>query len=384
VSASPSALAFGVQAIAAAATQTVMLVNSGNVPITLSSVSLVGADSYSIAANNCGTTLAVGASCAVQMRFAPKSAGSLAATLAVASNAAPLQVQLSGSGTTQPAGLPAMSEAGPVAFSDTQVGASSAPHVTTLANSGTAALTVATLTLGGAQPGEFTLGGTCTAGASVAPGASCTIEASFKPGAAGARSADLLLVTDGGAQLHLAMAGNGVAVINVAPALSVSPASFDFGAVNVGDAVPVRRFTLANSGSVPVTLISAAFSGPYAAASDGSGCAAFPFTLQPGASCDLVVRYTPVNAGVNAGSVVLQSSVADSSWTIALSGQASVGPSAEQPVNRGGGGCSAATGTQDPVLALLVVLSVLVLAWRSRRERAARRGTHVDAQRGAR
>ena len=383
LSASPSALGFGVQTIAAAAAQTVTLANSGNVAIAFSSVGLSGSDSYSIAANNCGTTLAVGASCTVQLRFAPKTAGSLAAALAVASNAAPLQVQLSGSGTAQPAGLPAMSEAGPVAFSDTQVGASSAPHVTTLANSGTAALQVATLTLGGAQPAEFVLGGTCTAGATVAPGASCTIESSFKPGAAGARSADLLLATDGGAQLHLALRGNGVAVINTAPALTVSPSSFDFGAVTVGDAVPVRRFTLANSGSVPVTLASAAFSGPYAAASDSSGCAAFPFTLQPGASCDLMVRYTPVNAGGNSGSVVLQSSVAGSSWTIALSGQASAGQAAAEPVNRGGGGCSAAAGTQDPVLALLVVLSALVLAWRSRRERAAKRGSHGAAQRSA-
>ena len=80
-----------------------------------------------------------------------------------------------------------------------------------------------------------------------------------------------------------------------------------------------------------------------------------------------MVRYTPVNAGGNSGNVVIQSNVAGSSWTIALNGQANAAPSNATPQNRGGGGCSASQSVNDPMLALLVMLSLGVIMWRRRR-----------------
>lgn len=369
LTATPSALAFGQQTIGApAAAQTVVLANTGNVAVALTRVALTGSPAFTIAGSDCGATLAVGASCSVPVRFAPSADGAATSTLGVTSNAAALQVAITGNGTAQAVGIPLLSESGPIAFADTQVGASAAVHTTTLNNSGTAALRIATLTLGGSQPGDFVVAGTCAANGVVGAGASCTITTAFRPTAAGARAASLLLVTDAGAQFTLALGGNGVAVAVGAPSLAVSPQSFDFGAVTIGAASLNRRFTLTNSGAAPLTLASASYSGPFAAVPDSTGCAAFPFTLQPGASCDLVVSYTAVNAGANNGNVVLQSSVAGGSWTIALSGQASAAPSTAKPQNAGGGGCSAAQGVNDPVLALLVMLSLGVIVWRRRRQ----------------
>jgi uncharacterized protein (TIGR03382 family) len=93
-----------------------------------------------------------------------------------------------------------------------------------------------------------------------------------------------------------------------------------------------------------------------------------PFSLQPGASCDLVVRFTPVGAGDASGSMALAAD-GGGAWTVALSGKGNAavapsGPTAATPQNAGGGGCSAATSGNDPVLALLVVLSFGVLGWR--------------------
>jgi mono/diheme cytochrome c family protein len=368
LTATPSVIAFGAQTIgAAAATQTVTLANTGNVAIGFTRIGLTGDAGFNLGAGDCGASLAVGASCVVPVRFAPAVEGAASGALAVTSNAPALQVGISGTGTKQATGTPALSETGPVAFADTQVGSSAAIHTTTLSNSGSAALTISTLTLGGNQPGDFVVGGTCAANGAVAPGASCTVTTAFKPVAAGARSADLLLVTDSGAQFHLALNGSGVAVAAGTPSLTIAPQSFDFGAVAIGGTAPTRRFTLTNSGAAALTLASAAYTGPFAAVADSTGCAAFPLTLAPGASCDLVVRYTPVNAGTNSGSVAIQSNVAGGSWTIALNGQGTAAASSATPSNRGGGGCSMAADVTDPMMVVLVVVALIVIGWRRRR-----------------
>jgi uncharacterized protein (TIGR03382 family) len=367
VGANPSTVAFGTQTIGAtAATQSVTLTNTGNVALTLNGIAVSGAASVSISSKTCGATLAVGANCTVTLAFAPTTAGAASATLAVTSNAAPLQVAVSGTGTAAPAAQPALSEAGPVAFADTQVGKSSAAHTITLSNSGTASLKVASLVLDGAQATDFVLGGTCAANVTVAPSASCTIDASFKPTAAGQRAASLVLMTDAGSQLTVNLGGTGVAV--PVPMLTVNPQSFDFGSADVNGTSPTHRITLTNTGANAATVTAATFTGPFALQADATGCAAAPFTLQPGAACDLVVRFTPVGAGDASGSMALAAD-GGGAWTVALSGKGNAatapsGPTAATPQNAGGGGCSAATSGNDPVLALLVVLSFGVLGWR--------------------
>jgi len=56
-------------------------------------------------------------------------------------------------------------------------------------------MTLGAITLGGAQPGDFTHGGTCTDGAIMAAGAGCSINVSFNPTATGNRSATLTVAT---------------------------------------------------------------------------------------------------------------------------------------------------------------------------------------------
>lgn len=361
VTANPSAVAFGTQTIGApAATQTVTLANTGNVALTLNGIAVSGASTVTIASKTCGATLAVGANCIVTLAFAPTASGTAAATLAVTSNAAPLQVSISGSGTTAPAAKPALSEAGPVAFADTQVGKSAAAHTITLSNGGTAALKVSSLVLDGAQASDFVLGGTCAANVSVAASGSCTIDVGFKPTAAGQRAATLVLMTDAGNQFTVEMKGTGVAV--PVPMLTVNPQSFDFGAADVNGTSPTHRFTLTNTGANAATVTAAAFTGPYALQADTGTCAAVPFTLQPGASCDLVVRFTPVGAGDAAGSLALTAD-GGGAWNVALTGKGNV-QTVQAPQNAGGGGCSSIKDGNDPVLALLVVLSFGVLGWR--------------------
>lgn len=369
LAANPAAVAFGTQTVGAAAgTQVVTVTNRGNVAVTFSSVAVSGAASISLASGGCSGSLAVAASCTVSLSFAPAAEGNVSATLLLRSNAPDLAVAITGTGTSAAVARPVLSETAPIGFADTQVGRQSAAHRLTLNNNGSAALKIGSLVLGGSNPADFALAGSCVTGASVSPGASCTIDASFQPGGAGARAADLLLVTDGGVQFNVQLSGNGLAVAGSTPSLGTNPQSFDFGSADVGSSGPLKRFTLTNTGSAALTLDSASFTGPYALAADTSACAAFPLTLAPGASCDLPVRFAPASAGQANGNVTLQGG--GGSWTIAFSGQGSVASSVPRQ-NRGGGGCSSVQDGNDPMLAALLVLAAGVLLWRRRRARAA-------------
>ena len=71
------------------ATQTFVLSNKGNAPLTISSVTLAGPNPGDFSqTNSCGTSLNAGAQCAVTVTFQPQAVGSRTATVIVADNAA--------------------------------------------------------------------------------------------------------------------------------------------------------------------------------------------------------------------------------------------------------------------------------------------------------
>jgi len=87
---------------------TVTLTNSGNAALTITGITIAGANPSDFAlgtgSNACGSSLAAGASCSIYVTFTPASAASFAATLSVADNAAgsPQTDALSGTGLAPP------------------------------------------------------------------------------------------------------------------------------------------------------------------------------------------------------------------------------------------------------------------------------------------
>ena len=107
------------------------------------------ASSFSVGSNTCGSTLAAGATCSVQVTFSPTIAGGCTATLVVSSSTMgvdAVQVPVSGTGLAV-SGLditPAQ-----LAFAQTQIGQSSAP--------------VPPLSTGNTPAGKYSVGVTATA-----------------------------------------------------------------------------------------------------------------------------------------------------------------------------------------------------------------------------
>jgi Carbohydrate binding module (family 6)/F5/8 type C domain/Abnormal spindle-like microcephaly-assoc'd, ASPM-SPD-2-Hydin len=115
LTASPSSVSFGNQAVGSTSgAQTVTVSNPNAVAVSVSSVSASGPFAQT---NTCGSSIAANGSCTVSVKFAPTASGSASGSLSVASSApsSPLTVALSGTGTTStaegpyngtPAGIP--------------------------------------------------------------------------------------------------------------------------------------------------------------------------------------------------------------------------------------------------------------------------------------
>jgi hypothetical protein len=99
LTASPSGVSFGSETVGSTSpAQSVTVSNPGSAAVSMASVGVTGPFSET---NNCGTSLAAGASCTVSVLFAPTASGSASGTLSVNSSApgSPLTVALSGTGT---------------------------------------------------------------------------------------------------------------------------------------------------------------------------------------------------------------------------------------------------------------------------------------------
>jgi hypothetical protein len=103
VSLSPASWGFGaVTRGSTSAPQTFTLTNTGTATLTINNISLNGANpgQFAIQSRTCGTSLASGASCTINVVFAPNRRGNFTANLRVADNApnSPQLAALTGTG----------------------------------------------------------------------------------------------------------------------------------------------------------------------------------------------------------------------------------------------------------------------------------------------
>ena len=100
---SPASINFGNQAVGTrSVTRKVTLTNKGSAALSISRIKITGANPGDFAqANNCGTSLAAGASCFINVTFTPTAIGSRSAAVSVTDNggASPQSVALMGMGT---------------------------------------------------------------------------------------------------------------------------------------------------------------------------------------------------------------------------------------------------------------------------------------------
>jgi len=209
---SPTSLTFPSQTVGTtSAAQAVNLSNSGSAALSITSIAITGTNSGDFAqTNNCGSSVAAGSSCTINLTFKPTATGTRSATLTVTDNASdsPQTASVTGTGTSSPVSLSPAS----LSFGNQVVNTTSAAQAVTLTNSGSSALTITSIAITGTNSGDFAQNNNCPLSPStLAAGAKCTINATFTPSATGTRSATLTVSDNAtGSPQTVALSGTGI------------------------------------------------------------------------------------------------------------------------------------------------------------------------------
>jgi len=209
---------FGDQAVGTSTTQSAVLTNCGDAPFTLTDVSVHASTSpeYHVASTcTTGRSLAAGASCTIDVTFAPTQPGQVSGGLWLynTTSTGSQLVTFYGRGIDPSAGSAALEiTPSPLDFGAQPVGAIAPVRLLTLRNIGTAPLHFTALVLNGPAAYDFDFSGNCGVGMSLPAGRSCQLAFTFTPATLGTRPAQLNIDAPELARLAtVAVRGTGVA-----------------------------------------------------------------------------------------------------------------------------------------------------------------------------
>jgi len=190
-------------------------------------------------------------------------------------------------------------------FASQNIGTTSAPQTVTLTNIGATSVSISSITT--AAP----FASTNACGSSLTAGAKCTVSVTFTPTTPGT-STGSLTVTDAavGSPQVVSLSGSGAGSF-----VSLSPASLNFGSVNVGSASSKQSVTLTNTGNATLSITSISTSGDYSESSGQCGA-----SLNPGASCTINVTFKPTAGGTRTGALSVTDNAYGSPQTVSLTG----------------------------------------------------------------
>ena len=348
---------FGSQDIAAGPTAsiTITVVNNGTGNLGLSTPDMGGTWWNQFVVTVPGTfpsSLAPSASASFEVAFDPTSTGVKDAYVRIphtdGSKPSPYYVPVLGNGTSSAVPVFTASDSaggiahndpasGPRDFGNVQVATSSAPITITITNNGGVDLTLGTPTLGGANPGEFTLDltGYIT---TVTTGNSTSFDVTFDPTSVGQKDATVT-VTHNDATVTspfiINVTGNGVTTSPTAsvyvgsatgpqlanPAAATGALDFGVQDVNAGPTAAVTIY-VENTGTAPLTVANPAFN-PATTEFLLQNSGSFGQTLAIGASATFDIVFDPTSVGTHTAVVefVHNDAATGSPFVINVSGQ---------------------------------------------------------------
>ena len=309
LSLNPLSLTFADTSVgSSSAGQTISVTNSGGTAAQLLNPSITG--DFSLSSNGCGSTIAPGAACTLQIIFTPTTIGTRTGTLTLAginfsavspalrparsrssvlqpaTAASQLTVALSGNGVAPPVLTFTPS---PVSFPSVSSGAASSPQAITVTNTGTIAASLQPPTV----TANFQISGTtCTT--ALAAQANCAIDVIFHPSATGVLQGSLVLSGSmAHGQIVDPLSGTGLAPM----ALTLTPGSLFYSATVVNSPSTRQSVAVTNTGGTTLNLPPAVITGDYQISSNSCGP-----TLAPGPTpCVIQIVFKPTMPGDRPG-----------------------------------------------------------------------------------
>jgi hypothetical protein len=288
----PPSLAFGDTVVGGVSNpQTVTLTNLG--PGTLDAPNILITGDF-VQTNNCVAPLPAGASCTINVRFAPTAVGTRSGAIAINDNASnsPQTVTLSGSAFP-----------GTFAFAPQSVGNRSPVQTLILSN-----LTSSSRSIVIGVTGDFNQTNNCPI--VLAPNVSCNISIAFTPTGIGIRNGTLV-VTETPATTGVPDSPQTASLVGTA-----IPGSLAFAPQATGTTSPAQTFVLSNVTSNPLANLALTPSGDFQVSSN---CG---LSLAANTNCTVSVAFSPTLSGSRTGSLVITSNAINSPQTVSLGGSA--------------------------------------------------------------
>lgn len=317
-----------------AMTATLTNIGSDNLAITSAQISGSNLTDFTfVPANTCNTTATAippGGACTVAITFAPNelnppqslSAQDVITAFDNTSNTTET-VAISLSGQEVAAAPGTVFSPTSLTFTNENVGVATGSQPITLTNNGNIALLISSITITGANTGDFSQTNNCPASLPASPPAtppanSCTINVIFKPTAIGLRTASVT-VTDNasGSPQSIPLSGTGTA-----PGVNFSLPNLTFGAQDVStSSMPPLTVMLSNTGSGPLTISSIGFTGANPGDfSQTNNCPSSSSTLNQGSACTISVTFTPTATGSRSAVLTVTDDATTSPQTLPVSG----------------------------------------------------------------
>jgi hypothetical protein len=258
-------------------------------------------------------------SCTILVTFTPTGSAPSSGTLVLQDNATgnPQTVTLSG---TTAASTATVSVTPPsITFPAQAENTTSAPSTVTVKNTSTTTINVTFSQI--STTGPFAVsGGTCaTTGNGIAPNASCTVFVTFTPTGT-APSSGTLSITDNATGSPQSVTLNGTTTAQVTTVI-VTPASVTFPAQAENTTSAAMTVTVKNTstGSETLSFSSISTSGPFAVS--GGTCSTDASPLAAGASCTILVTFTPTGTAASTGALTIaDNATSGSPQTVTLHG----------------------------------------------------------------
>ena len=301
----PTTIAFGSVAVGSEQTQTVHVENTGNETATISKLTISGTG-VSVSGMTAPATLAAGQTANLTVTYKPVAAGTLTASLAIASNATDTNVVVGINATATSSTLAATPSS--VSFGNVAVGSDTTQTIR-LQNIGTSQVTISAIT---ASVSSIAISGV-TLPIKLASGTSATLTAGYKPTAAGSVTGKITVTSNAvGSPTIVDLSATAAAA---AVQLTPSASSLSFGNVTVGSS-GTSQLTVKSTGNTNVTISKVTVSGTGFVL----GGSAASVILDPSQTESYTVNFDPKAAGAISGTLTITSNAANSPLNIALSG----------------------------------------------------------------
>jgi HYDIN/CFA65/VesB-like, Ig-like domain len=285
-------------------------------------VTITGTNSgdFSIILNNCGTTLAAGSGCTINVTFRPSALGPRNATVQIADDApgSPQSVSLLGVG--QPVTTSFEISETTLNFGSQLEDTTSTQHNLTMYNEGTGAMSFAgtgAFVISGTNASDFTVSfNNC--GSSLSSGLGCTVGITFTPSTAGLESATLTITdSDASSPQQIQLLGFG---LQPAETLEFQYTSFTFASTNIGTTSAAATEYIYNVGTAPITFSGATITGANAGDFTITNNICGTTTVAPGSYCYVQIAFAPTAAGSRAAMLQVTDTASGSPQSISLFG----------------------------------------------------------------